>query len=185
MLCALALSNLRAEMRKIQANLKYAHHMCKVKTRMQKTQNAQISNNKKAYYEYFILEKYEAGIELCGTEVKSARAGRVNLKDSWCAVENGEMLIKGMHISPYEQGNIFNKEPLRERRLLLHKQEILKLFNAVRKDGLTIVPLSVYLKGSRIKVEIGLCKGKKNYDKREVEAEKSAKREIERNLKNK
>lgn len=142
-----------------------------------------ITDNRKARHEYFILESFEAGIELVGTEVKSIRNGSVNLKDSWCSIDNGEIFIKGMHISPYEKGNIFNRDPLRVRKLLMHKREINKLFGSVKQDGLTIIPLSLYFKDSRVKVQIGLCKGKKLYDKREDSAKRDAKREIERNLK--
>lgn len=143
----------------------------------------QIAKNKKAYHDYFVLETLEAGIELSGTEVKSIRAGAVNLKDSYCAVKNGEMLMYNVHISPYEQGNIFNKDPKRDRRLLLHKREINRLYGKVKQEGLTIVPLSVYLKNALVKVEIGLVKGKKLYDKRDAAAQKAAGREIERTLK--
>lgn len=125
----------------------------------------------------------EAGIELCGTEVKSLRTGQLNLKDSWCSIVQGEMLINGMHISPYEHGNIFNRDPMRVRRLLLHKREILRLFGLVKQDGYSLIPLSVYLKGSLVKVQLGLCKGKKLYDKRADMAEKAAKRDIERTMK--
>lgn len=142
-----------------------------------------ISNNKKAYHDFFIEEKFEAGIELTGTEIKSVRLGNVNLKDSWISVKNLEAFVMGMHISPYEKGNIFNKDPLRIRKLLLHKKEILKLFSKVAQDGYSIVPLSVYLKGSKAKMEIALAKGKKLYDKRDDAAKKSAKREIERAVK--
>ncbi len=141
-----------------------------------------IAQNKKAYHDYFVLEKLEAGIELFGTEVKSIRQGKINLKDSWCFVKDGEMFVNGMHISPYEQGNIFNRDPLRTKRLLLHKKEIRRFYSQVKQDGLAIVPLSVYFKMGRAKVEIGLCKGKKLYDKREVAAKKDAQRTIERNL---
>ena len=143
----------------------------------------QIAKNKKAYHAYFVLETLEAGIELSGTEVKSIRAGAVNLKDSYCAVKNGEMLMYNVHISPYEQGNIFNKDPKRDRRLLLHKREINRLYGKDKQEGLTIVPLSVYLKNALVKVEIGLVKGKKLYDKRDAAAQKAAGREIERTLK--
>lgn len=142
-----------------------------------------VAQNKKAYHEYFVLEKLEAGIELFGTEVKSIRAGRVNLKDSWCSVINGEMFVNGMHISPYEQGNIFNRDPLRVKRLLLHKKEIRHWYAKVKQDGLTIVPLQLYFRNGRAKLEIGLCKGKKLYDKREAQAKKDAQRDMERNLK--
>ena len=140
----------------------------------------QIASNRKAFHDYFIEEKYEAGIELAGTEVKSIRLGNANLKDSFCAVKDGEMFLYGMHISPYEKGNIFNKDPRRERKLLLHKKEIMKLFGLCGKEGCTIVPLKMYFSGSKVKVEIGLCKGKKNYDKRDTEAKKQANRDIER-----
>ncbi len=142
-----------------------------------------ISNNKKAYHDFFIEEKFEAGIELYGTEIKSVRMGNVNLKDSWISIKNLEAFVMGMHISPYEKGNIFNKDPLRIRKLLLHKKEILKLFSKVAQDGYSIVPLSVYLKGSKAKMEIALAKGKKLYDKRDDAAKKSAKRDIERAVK--
>ncbi len=142
-----------------------------------------IAQNKKAYHDYFVDEKYEAGIELCGTEVKSVRNGNVNLKDSWCGIVNGEIFVNGMHISPYEQGNIFNRDPLRVRRLLMHKREINKLYASVKQAGYSIVPLSMYFKGSRVKLEVGLCRGKKLYDKRDAMAAKSAKREMERSLK--
>ena len=137
-----------------------------------------IAKNKQAYHEYFVLESFEAGISLSGTEVKSIRAGGVNLKDSWCNVQNGELFIKQMHISPYEQGNIFNRDPLREKRLLMHKREIRRLFSLVKQDGLSLVPLSIYFSKGRAKVEVGLCKGKKLYDKREVAAKKDAQRDI-------
>lgn len=142
-----------------------------------------IAQNKKAYHDYFVNETIEAGIELCGTEVKSIRNGRVNLKDSWCSIVDGEIFINGMHISPYEQGNIFNKDPLRVRRLLMHKREIMRLFGLVGQDGYSLIPLSLYFKGSRVKVSVGLCKGKKLYDKRADMAERSAKRDIERAIK--
>lgn len=141
-----------------------------------------IAQNKKAYHDYFVLEKLEAGIELFGTEVKSIRQGKINLKDSWCFVKDGEMFVNGMHISPYEQGNIFNRDPLRTKRLLLHKKEIRRFHAQVKQEGLAIVPLSVYFSKGRAKVEIGLCKGKKLYDKRDVAAKKDAQRTIERNL---
>lgn len=138
------------------------------------------AQNKKAGHDYFILETYEAGIELYGTEVKSIRASAVNMKDSYCFIEKGELYMSGVHISPYEKGNIFNKEPLRVRKLLMHKKEIMKLFGKVGTEGVTLVPLKMYFKGSRVKVEIGLCKGKKLYDKRDTEAKKQAMRDIER-----
>lgn len=144
------------------------------------------AQNKKAYHDYFILETYEAGIELFGTEVKSVRAGKLNLKDSWCNIVNGEMLANGVHISPYEQGNRFNRDPLRPKRLLLHKKEILKLFGTVKQEGLALVPLSVYFNDKgKAKMQIGLCKGKKNYDKREAKAKKDAQRDIERGMRQK
>ena len=142
-----------------------------------------IAQNKKAWHDYFILEQYEAGIELVGTEVKSIRAGGVNLKDSFCTVKDGELFARGVHISPYEKGNIFNKDPRRPRRLLMHKREIRKLFASTKQDGLTIIPLRVYLKNAKVKMEIGLCRGKKLYDKRDAEAKKDADREIEKQLK--
>ena len=128
-------------------------------------------------------EKLEAGIELSGTEVKSIRAGTLSLKEAWCQVKDGELFIRQMHIAPYEQGNIFNKDPLRPRRLLLHKREIMRLFGSVKQDGYALIPLSVYFRGSLVKVEIGLCKGKKLYDKREDAAKKDAKRQIDRAMK--
>ena len=142
-----------------------------------------IAQNKKAYHEYFVIESFEAGIELCGTEVKSIRQGRVNLKDAWCSVDNGELFVKGMHISPYEQGNIFNKDPMRVRRLLMHRREIMRLFGQVKQEGFSLIPLSLYFKGSRVKLQLGLCKGKKLYDKRADMAAKTAKRDIERAVK--
>ncbi|MBE6871590.1 MAG: SsrA-binding protein SmpB [Ruminococcaceae bacterium] len=142
-----------------------------------------IATNRKAFHEYFVEDKYEAGISLCGTEVKSIRLGSVNLKDSYCSIEGGEIFVNGMHISPYEKGNIFNRDPVRVRRLLMHKKEIMKLFGYVKQDGMTIIPLSLYFSGSRVKVELGLCRGKKLYDKRDAAAEKSASREIDRAMK--
>ncbi len=144
----------------------------------------QIATNRKAFHDYFIEERYEAGIELFGTEVKSLRQGTVNLKDSWCDISNGELFIKQMHISPYEKGNIFNRDPIRPRKLLMHKKEIMKLYGTLKQDGLTLVPLSLYFKNSRVKVEVGLCRGKKLYDKRADMAKKDAKRTIERSMKN-
>ena len=143
----------------------------------------QVAQNKKAFHDYFVLDRYEAGIELFGTEVKSIRAGTLNLKDAFCTVKDGEIFVRNMHISPYEHGNIFNKDPMRPRRLLMHKREILKLGAKVQQEGLAIVPLSVYFKDSRVKLEIGLCKGKKLYDKRDAAAEKTAKRDIDRAMK--
>lgn len=149
-----------------------------------KEENIKIAaQNKKAYHDYFVEDTYEAGIELFGTEVKSIRVGTVNMKDSYCNIEKGEMYMTGVHISPYEKGNVFNKNPLRERRLLLHKKEIMKLFGLVGKEGYTLVPLKMYFKGSRVKVEIGLCKGKKLYDKRDSIAKKEANRDIDRAMK--
>ena len=142
-----------------------------------------IAQNKKAFHDYFLEESFEAGIELCGTEVKSIRQGRVNLKDSWCSIVDGEMLANGMHISPYEQGNIFNKDPMRVRRLLMHKREIMRLFGLVKQDGYSLIPVSLYFKGSRVKVQVGLCKGKKLYDKRSDLAARAAKRDIQRAMK--
>ena len=139
-----------------------------------------VTTNKKAYHDYFVDETYEAGIALFGTEVKSIRQGSVNLKDSYCRVENGEMFVYGMHISPYEKGNIFNKDPYRDRKLLMHKKEILKLFGLITQKGYTLIPLSLYFSGKNLKMEVGLCRGKKLYDKRDVEATKQANREIER-----
>ena len=150
---------------------------------MAKTETRVIAPNKKAYHDYFVLEKFEAGIELFGTEVKSLRQGAVNLKDSYCEIKNGEIFALGMHISPYEKGNIFNREPLRPKKLLMHKREIIKLFSKVKEDGLTLVPLSLYFSGSRVKVEVGLCKGKKLYDKRETDAKRQASRDIDRAMK--
>ena len=141
------------------------------------------AQNRKAHHDYYVEEKYEAGIELAGTEVKSVRAGTLNLKDSYCTVKEGELFVHGMHISPYEKGNIFNKDPVRPRRLLMHKREIRKLHALVKQDGYTLVPLSVYFKDSRVKVEVGLCKGKKNYDKRDAAAQRDAKREMDRAMK--
>ena len=142
-----------------------------------------ISVNRQARHEYFVLETYEAGIELYGTEIKSIRTGSVNLKEAWADIQNGQVYIYGMHISPYEKGNIFNKDPFRVIRLLLHKKEIVKLSSKIQQDGLTLVPLSLYYKNQYVKVELGLCKGKKLYDKREADAKKNAKRDIDRALK--
>ena len=145
-----------------------------------------IAENRKAFHDYFVEESMEAGIELCGTEVKSLRKGAVNLKDSWCTVDNGELFIKGMHISPYEQGNIFNRDPMRVRRLLMHRREIIRLYGLLKQQqGLTLIPLSLYFKGSRVKVQLGLCRGKKLYDKREDAARRDMKREAERALRQK
>ena len=150
-----------------------------------KTQGRVIAQNKKAWHDYFVDEKFEAGIELFGTEVKSMRQGKVNLKDSYAHVDNGELFVYGMHISPYEKGNIFNKDPLRPKKLLLHKAEIMKLFGKVQQDGCAIIPLSAYLKHGRVKMEIALCKGKKLYDKRDDMAKKQANRDIERQMRGK
>ena len=141
-----------------------------------------VTQNRKAFHDYFVEEKFEAGIALAGTEVKSIRQGTINLKDSYCKTDGKEIFVVGMHISPYEKGNVFNKDPLRERKLLIHKKEILRLFNEVKKDGYSLIPLSVYFKDSYVKVEIGLCKGKKLYDKRETAAKRDAQREIERKM---
>lgn len=142
-----------------------------------------IVENRKARHDYFVEETYEAGIELFGTEVKSIRAGTVNLKDSYCEIDKGEMFALGVHISPYEQGNIFNRDPLRPKKLLMHKREIMKLTGLISREGYTLVPLSLYFKGSRVKMAIGLCKGKKLYDKRETSAKRDAARVIERAMK--
>ena len=143
----------------------------------------EITANRKAFHEYVVLERFEAGIELAGTEVKSIRGGNVNLKDAFCTIKNGELFIRGMHISPYEHGNIFNKDPVRPRRLLMHKREILKLNARVMQDGVALIPLSLYFKDSRVKVELGLCKGKKLHDKRDSEADRQSKRDIDRMMK--
>lgn len=145
-----------------------------------KTGGKIIAQNKKAFHDYFVDEKYEAGIALYGTEVKSLRAGAVNLKDSYCHIEGGEIFAVGMHISPYEQGNIFNRDPLREKKLLMHKREIMKLQGLISREGYTLVPMSLYFSGSHVKVEVGLCRGKKLYDKRDAAAKKQADRDIER-----
>ena len=146
-------------------------------------QTRTIAQNRKAYHDYFVLESFEAGIELCGTEVKSIRGGGVNLKDAWCSVDNGEMIIKQMHISPYDHGNIFNLPPMRNRKLLMHKKEIMRLLGQLKQEGLTLVPLSIYFKDSLIKVQVGLCKGKKLYDKRDDAAKRDANRAIDRAIK--
>ena len=147
------------------------------------TGKKEICANRKAFHEYFVLERYEAGIELAGTEVKSVRAGQVKLKDSFCTVKDGELFVRGMHISPYEHGNIFNKDPVRPRRLLMHKREIIKLNSRIMQDGVALVPLSLYFKDSRVKLELGLCKGKKLHDKRDSEADRQSKRDIDRVMK--
>ena len=142
-----------------------------------------ITTNKKVRHDYFVEESFETGIELFGTEVKSVRNGSVNLKDSWCSIENGEIFVKGMHISPYEKGNIFNRDPFRVRKLLMHKKEIMRLFGLVKQENYTLIPVSLYFKGSRVKVQLGLCKGKKLYDKRQDIAKRDAKRDMDRALK--
>lgn len=142
-----------------------------------------IAKNKKAFFEYFVIESFEAGISLSGTEVKSIRGGGVNLKEAWCSIDNGELIIKQMHISPYDHGNIFNKDPKRNRKLLMHKREIMHLLGVVKQQGLTLIPLSIYFKGSLVKVQVGLCKGKQLHDKRATAAKKDANRAIDRALK--
>ena len=149
----------------------------------EKASTKTIAQNKKAFHDYFVEESMEAGIELVGTEVKSLRQGRANLKDSWCSIVEGEIFLNGMHISPYEKGNIFNKDPLRVRRLLLHKREIMRLLGQVKQQGYSLIPLSLYFKGSRVKVQVGLCRGKKLYDKRQDLAAKAAQRDIQRAIK--
>ncbi len=151
---------------------------------MTKTETKLIADNRKARHDYFVIETYEAGVELFGTEVKSLRAGGVNLKDAYCEIDEGELFALGVHISPYEQGNIFNKDPLRPKKLLMHKREIMKLTGLVSREGYTLVPLSLYFKGSYVKMAIGLCKGKKLYDKREDAAKRDADRTIEKHMKN-
>ncbi len=151
----------------------------------EKANTKTIAQNKKAYHEYFVEESLEAGIELFGTEVKSLRKGACNLKDAWCSIDDGEIFVCNMHISPYEQGNIFNRDPMRVRRLLLHKKEIMRLLGQTKQKGYTLVPLSLYFKNSRVKVQVGVCRGKKLYDKREVAAKRDMNREAERALKNK
>lgn len=150
---------------------------------MEKQEIKTVAQNKKAYHDYFVLEEYEAGIELFGTEIKSIRQSKVNLKDAWCNIVDGEIFVNGMHISPYDHGNIFNRDPMRVRRLLMHKKEINRLFGTVKQEGLSLIPLSVYFVKGRAKIKVGLCKGKKNYDKREVAAKKDAARNIERAMK--
>lgn len=147
-----------------------------------KTGSRTIAQNKKAWHDYFVDEKYEAGIALFGTEVKSIRQGAVNMKDSYCSFKNGELFILGMHISPYEKGNIFNREPLRDRKLLMHKRELMKLQGLVTQKGYTLIPLSLYFSGKNVKAEIGLCRGKKLYDKRDSAAERDASREMDRRM---
>ena len=150
---------------------------------MDKNDSKTVAQNKKAYHDYFVLEEYEAGIELFGTEIKSIRQGKINLKDAWCNIVDGEIFVNGMHISPYDHGNIFNRDPMRVRKLLMHKKEINKLFGTVKQDGLSLITLSVYFKKGRAKIKVGLCKGKKLYDKRDVAAKKDAARNIERAMK--
>lgn len=152
---------------------------------MSKEETKTVAQNKKAYHDYFVLEEYEAGIELFGTEIKSIRQSKLNLKDSWCNIVEGELFVNGMHISPYDHGNIFNRDPMRVRRLLMHKREINRLYGTLKQEGLALIPLSVYFKKGRAKLKIGLCKGKKLYDKREAAAKKSAEREIERSFRQK
>ncbi|MEG2000543.1 MAG: SsrA-binding protein SmpB [Evtepia sp.] len=142
-----------------------------------------IAKNSKAFHDYFVEDRYEAGIELVGTEVKSIRMGNVNLKDSFCSIKDGQLFVNSMYISPYEKGNIFNREPRRPRKLLMHKHEISRLFAKIKQDGYTLIPIALYLKGPRVKIEIALCKGKKLYDKREADAKRDAKREMERAVK--
>jgi SsrA-binding protein len=144
-----------------------------------------ITRNKKAYHEYHILEKYEAGIELFGTEVKSIRAGNINLKDAFCIIKNGELFTQGMHVSPYEKGNIFNRDPMRSKRLLMHKKEINRLNARIMQDGLALIPLSAYFKSSRVKLEIGLARGKKLHDKRDSATKRTSERDMQRNIKEK
>ena len=142
-----------------------------------------IAVNRKARHDYFVLETFETGIELAGTEVKSIRAGGVNLKDSWCRIDDGELFVKGMHISPYDKGNVFNRDPFRVRKLLMHKREIMRLLGKVKQEGLTLIPLSLYFKKNHVKLEMGLCKGKQLHDKREDMARRDAAREIQRAMK--
>ncbi len=152
-------------------------------SRLEKQSTKTVAQNREARHEYFIEEQFEAGIELCGTEVKSVRAGTLNLKDAWCGIKNGELLVNQMHISPYDHGNRFNVDSRRPRRLLMHKREIMRLYGKVKQDGYSLIPLSVYFKGSRVKVCVGLCKGKKLYDKRQSAAERDAQRQIDRAMK--
>ena len=142
-----------------------------------------VARNKKAYHDYTVLESFEAGIELFGTEVKSCRQGKINLKDSWCSIDKGEVFVNGMHISPYEHGNIFNRDPDRKRKLLLHRREIDRLFGTLKTQGYTLIPLSAYFRKGKLKIQVGLCKGKKNYDKRVAIARKDAEREKQRAMK--
>ncbi|MFZ2537896.1 MAG: SsrA-binding protein SmpB [Oscillospiraceae bacterium] len=142
-----------------------------------------ITVNKKARHDYFVIESFEAGIELVGTEVKSIRQGGANLKDSWCNIESGQLIVKQMHISPYEHGNVFNRDPVRQRKLLMHKVEIDRLYGLMKQQSFTLIPLSIYFKGSRVKMQLGLCKGKKTYDKRDDESKRDSEREISRAMK--
>ena len=157
--------------------------MCKEVICLEKESIKVMARNREAYHEYFVEEEFEDGIELCGTEVKSIRAGTLNLKDAWCGIKDGQLLINQMHISPYDHGNRFNPDSKRVRRLLMHKREIMRLLGKVKQDGYSLIPLSVYLKGSLVKVKLGLCKGKKLYDKRQSAAERDAKRQIDRAMK--
>ena len=150
---------------------------------MEKENIKVMARNREAYHEYFVEEEMEAGIELCGTEVKSIRQGTLNLKDSWCGIKDGELILNQMHISPYDHGNRFNVDPRRPRRLLMHKREIMKLQARIMQDGVALVPLSLYFKDSRVKLELGLCKGKKLHDKRDSEADRQSKRDIDRIMK--
>ena len=152
-------------------------------TKNQNNPIKKIADNRAARHEYFIIESHEAGVELFGTEVKSIRGGGVNLKDSWVVIEKGEMFARHVHVSPYEKGNIFNRDPMRDKRLLMHKREIRKLYDRVKREGLTLIPLSMYFKGSRVKVQVGLCKGKKLHDKRETAMKREVDRKIDRAMK--
>ena len=152
-------------------------------SRLEKESIKGMARNREAYHEYFVEEEMEAGIALSGTEVKSIRAGTLNLKDAWCGIKDGELLLNQMHISPYDHGNIFNRDPRRPRKLLMHKREIMRLYGKVKQDGYALIPLTVYFKGSRVKVKVGLCKGKKLYDKRQAAADRDAKRQIDRAIK--
>ena len=147
---------------------------------MEKKETRTVAANRKAYHDYFVDETYEAGIALYGTEVKSIRLGAVNLKDSYCFIKDGEIFVRGMHVSPYEKGNIFNRDPLRERKLLMHRREIMKLFGLVGRQGVSLIPLSLYFSGKNLKLSLGVCRGKKLYDKRETDAKRAADRTIER-----
>ena len=161
----------------------YTNHRAEEASHTEKKGIKIAAQNRKAYHDYYVEEKFEAGIELFGTEVKSIRAGTLNLKDAWCGIKDGQMILNQMHISPYDHGNRFNVDSRRPRRLLMHKREIMRLYGKVKQDGFALIPLSVYLKGSRVKVKVGLCKGKKLHDKRQAEAERDAKRQIERAMK--